>query len=92
MIDTKNSSRVGRPSSGNVAKKVVSLTIAPALIKQIDAYSADKKISRSAAIEAAIVGLLMPESDDSITTAEHSRAQPDGCVFATPALGSAILY
>ena len=92
MPDRKKPSRVGRPPVEKTTKKVISLTIAPALVKQIDAYAADKKISRSAAIEAAIVGLLTPKLDDSIATAEHSRAQPDGCVFATPALGSAIFY
>jgi len=72
-----------------VAKKVVSLTIDPALVKQVDAYAADKKISRSAAIEAAIVGLLALNSP--IATPENSLTQPD-CMFASPALGAAILY
>jgi hypothetical protein len=89
MIDTKKSSRVGRPPSGNVAKKVVSLTIDPALVKQVDEYAADKKISRSAAIETAIVGLLTLNSP--IATTENSLVQPD-CIFASPALGAAIYY
>jgi len=84
MAPTKKESRVGRPPSGDVAKKVVSLTIDPALIKQVDKYAANKKISRSAAIEAAIVGLLALNVGSPIT-------QPD-YVFASPALGAAILY
>jgi len=83
MLDAKKLSRTGRPPSGNVAKKVVSLTIDPALVKQVDAYAADKKMSRSAAIEAAIVGLLASNSP---------IATPDGCIFASPSLGTAILY
>ena len=84
MAPTKKESRSGRPPSGNVAKKVVSLTIDPALIKQVDGYAADKKISRSAAIEAAIVGLLAVNSDSPIV--------PVDCAFASPALGAAIYY
>jgi len=90
MAPTKKESRSGRPPSGNVAKKVVSLTIDPALIKQVDGYAADKKISRSAAIEAAIVGLLA--SNSPIALAENSLVQSDYCIFASPALGAAILY
>ncbi|MCL2711566.1 MAG: ribbon-helix-helix domain-containing protein [Planctomycetaceae bacterium] len=84
MPHSKKLSRTGRPPSGGVAKKVVSLTIDPALIKQVDEYAANKRISRSAAIEAAIVGLLTSNSGSPIT-------QPD-CVFASPAVGTAILY
>jgi metal-responsive CopG/Arc/MetJ family transcriptional regulator len=58
MAHIKKLSRAGRPPSGEVAKKVVSLTIDPELIRQVDVYAADKGISRSAAVEAAIVGLL----------------------------------
>ena len=86
-----NPTRTGRPPSGNIAKKVVSLAIGPALIKQIDEYAADKKMSRSAAIEAAIVGLLAVKPERTIATAENSLVQPD-CIFASPAFGAAILY
>ena len=89
MAYTNKQSRTGRPPTGDVAKKVVSLTIDPALVKQVDEYAADKKISRSAAIEAAIVGFLA--SNSPIATAENSLVQPD-CVFASPSLGSAIYY
>jgi len=73
-----------------VAKKVVSLTIDPALVKSVDAYAADKGISRSATIEAAIVGLLAVNSP--IAKAENSVVQPELCIFASPALGTAIRY
>ena len=89
MAHTNKQSRTGRPPTGDVAKKVVSLTIDPALVKQVDEYAADKKISRSAAIEAAIVGLLALNSP--IATVENSLVQPD-CVFASPSLGLAIYY
>ena len=91
MPDTKKLSRGGRRSSGDVAKKVVSLTIDPALIKQVDDYAADKKMSRSAAIEAAIVGLLASNSESPTATAENNLVQPD-CIFASPACGAAIHY
>jgi len=83
MPNPKKESRSGRPPSGNVAKKVVSLTIDPASVKQVNEYAADKKISRSAAIETAIVGLL---------TQNGTVAIEDGCIFALPALGAAIRY
>jgi len=89
MAHTKKESRTGRPLTGDVAKKVVSLTIDPALVKQVDEYAADKKMSRSAIIEAAIVGLLAVNSP--IAMAENSLVQPD-CIFASPSLGAAILY
>ena len=88
MIDTRKQSRAGRPPSGEVAKKVVSLTIDPALIQRIDTYAADKKISRSAAIEAAITGLL--DLNRPVKTAENFVLSD--CIFASPSLGAAIHY
>ena len=90
MIDTKKTSRTGRRPSGEVAKKVVSLTIDPALIQRIDAYATDNGMSRSAAIETAITGLLTSESPDA--TAGNSLVQPDSCIFASPSMGTAIRY
>jgi metal-responsive CopG/Arc/MetJ family transcriptional regulator len=87
MPQIKKSSRAGRPPSGEVAKKVVSLTIDPALIEQLDVYAADKGISRSGAVEAAIVGLLTVNSP--IATAENNFGN---CIFASPSLGAAIHY
>jgi len=89
MPHSRKQSRGGRRPSGDVAKKVVSLTIDPALVKQVDAYAADKRMSRSAAIETAIVGLLAVNRP--IASAENNLVQPD-CVFATPALGMAIFF
>jgi len=88
MPYTKKQSRAGRQPVGDVAKKVVSLTIDPALLQQVDAYTAEKGISRSAAVEAAIMGLLAMKNP--ITAAENF-GQPD-CIFASSSLGSAILY
>jgi hypothetical protein len=88
MAHIKKQSRAGRLPAGDVAKKVVSLTIAPALLQQVDAYATEKGISRSAAVEAAITGLLTLNSP--ITTAEDFV--PTDCIFATPSLGAAILY
>ena len=90
MPHAKKQSRTGRPPSGDAAKKIVSLTLDPALIKQVDAYAAGKKISRSAAVEAAITGLLALNRP--IGTAENSFGQADHCLFATPSLGAAIHY
>jgi len=90
MSHSRKQSRGGRRPSGDVAKKVVSLTIDPVLIKRVDAYASDKRMSRSAAIETAILGLLAPKSGI-LAKAENSVVQPD-CAFATPSLGSAIHY
>ena len=89
MAHINQQSRTGRPLSGGVAKKVVSLTIDPTLIKQVDDYAAEKKMSRSAAIEAAIVGLLAGNSP--VVATENSLVQPD-CIFASPTFGAAIHY
>ena len=90
MPDTKKQSRSGRPPAGDAAKKVVSLSIDPVLIERIDAYAADNGISRSAAIETVITGLLSLKSP--IIAAEKSAGQSDSCMFASPSLGAAILY
>jgi hypothetical protein len=88
MPYTKKQSRAGRQPVGDVAKKVVSLTIDPALLQQFDTYVADKGISRSAAVEAAIAGLLA--SNSPIATA--ANFQQSDCIFASPSLGAAIHY
>jgi hypothetical protein len=90
MTNPKNQSRTGRPPSGDVAKKVVSLTIDPALIKRVDDYAADKKISRSAAIEIAITELLALNRPAAMV--DNSLVQPDTCIFASPTLSAAIHY
>jgi hypothetical protein len=88
MAHIKKPSRAGRQPAGDVAKKVVSLTIDPVLLQQLDAYTAEEGISRSAAVEAAITGLLALNSP---TTTAENFVQSD-CIFASPSLGSAILY
>jgi hypothetical protein len=97
--DTKTDTpkkRTGRSPAGDKTKKIVSLTIDPALIDRIDSYAAVKGISRSSAIEAAIIGLLTLNSNAPQATAENrlvlSDIQPDDCLFAAPSLGAAILY
>ena len=96
MTSTKKQ-RTKRSPQGDTAKKIVSLSIDPALIDKADAYAADKGISRSAVIELAITGLLAKNDSPVATKATvastdvNSLVQPDN-VFATPALGTAIRY
>jgi hypothetical protein len=89
MTDTPKKTR---RSSGDKAKKIVSLTIDPALINQVDAYAADRGVSRSAAIESAIMELLTSNSHTPFAIAENSLVQPDDSLFASPQLGAAIFY
>ena len=70
-------------------KKIVSLTLDPVLLTKIDAYAADKGISRSAAVELSIMELL---PNPSIAVAENSALLPEEGIFATPSLGTAIFY
>ena len=91
MTDT-NRKRTGRSPSGDKAKKIVSLTLDPALVAKIDEYAAEKKISRSAAIETAITGLFVVSATTSLPMIENSLMQPDDCIFASPQLGGAIFY
>jgi len=86
MTETKKTSR-----TKDSTKKIVSLTIDPVLLAKIDDYAAEKKISRSAAIELAITGLHALPSSPSIAIAE-SAVLPDDCMFASPQLGTAIFY
>jgi hypothetical protein len=80
------------PKIKDATKKIVSLTLDPVLVARIDEYAANKKISRSAAIEVAITGLLALNSSLSLTAAENSVVLPDDCIFATPSFGGAIFY
>ena len=90
MTDT-NKKRTGR-SSGDNAKKIISLTLDPALVAKVDEYAAEKKISRSAAIETAITGLFAVSPTTSQPVVSNSLVQPDDCIFASPQLGAAIFY
>jgi hypothetical protein len=95
MTSEKTQMRKRRSPAGDDSKKIVSLTIAPALVARIDEYAADKKISRSAAIENAIVNWLAPPPASPVATASepvNSLIQPDDCLFASPQAGHAILY
>ena len=76
------------------AKKIVSLTIAPALVARIDEYAAEQKISRSAVIENAMMNWfeLPVNSPAAINEPDNSLVQSDDCVFASPQVGHAILY
>ena len=91
MTDT-NKKRTGRSPSGDKAKKIVSLTLDPALVAKIDEYAAEKKISRSAAIENAITGLFAVSPTTPQPVVENSLVQPNDCIFASPQLGTAIHY
>ena len=93
MTDIQKQTRTGRFPAGDTAKKIVSLTLDPALIAKIDEYAAEKKISRSAAIETAITGLFAVRPTTSQPTmVENSLVQSDDCIFASPQLGAAIFY
>jgi len=89
MTDTKKTSRTGRE---NKAKKIISVTIDPALIHQIDTYAADRGISRSAAIETVLTGFFATKSTPAFTMPDKSLVQPDNCLFASSQLGAAIHY
>jgi hypothetical protein len=89
--DTKKQ-RTRRSPSGDTTKKIVSLTIDPALVRQIDSYAAERGISRSSAIEAAIMGLLALKPGNPIIAADNSLVLPDNCLFATTSVGAAIHY
>jgi len=96
MSTQKKQPRAGRSPKGDSAKKIVSLTIDPALISQIDSYATNKGISRSAAIEEAIAGwFASQQSPKSIATTANTtdKSVPQfEYIFATPALGKAIRY
>jgi hypothetical protein len=83
--------RAGRPANGNAAKKVVSLTLDPAIIAQVDAYATEHKISRSAAIETILQESFEAKPQSMIAPAVNSLVQPEN-IYATPAIGEAILY
>jgi len=87
MTETKKQSR-----KKDSTKKIVSLTIDPILIEKIDGYAASKKISRSAAIEFSITGLLALNSDSASAVPENSLVQPEESIFASPQLGTAIHF
>jgi hypothetical protein len=84
--------RTRRSPVGDKAKKIVSLTIDPTLIGQIDFYAAEKGISRSSAIETAIIELLALKPGSPTAVANNSLVLPDDCLFASPSLGAAIHY
>jgi hypothetical protein len=84
--------RSGRSPVGDKAKKIISLTIDHALISQIDSYAAERGISRSSAIEAAIMGLLALKPGSPMASPDNSLVLPDDCLFATPSVGTAIHY
>ena len=91
----KKQSRAGRSPKGDTAKKIVSLTIDPALISQVDGFASDKDMSRSAALEKIITEWLAIPSDSPIASTasaiDNSLVQSD-CLFASPSLGAAIMY
>ena len=93
MTNTKKQSRKGRSPAGDTAKQIVSLTIDPALVAEIDKYAAEKTISRSKAVEAAIVCLTAPiASIPAEVDPVNALVSPDDCMFAAPSLGHAIFY
>ena len=98
MTETKKQSRKRRTPTES-AKKVVSLTIDPALIDSMDEYAANKRISRSAAIEEAILNFfvapLQASQDSPVPIHEpvNSVVQPNrNYEYAAPQHGKAIFY
>ena len=95
MTDEKKQSRKGRSPAGDKAKKNFSFSLDPVLVKDLDHYATDKRLSRSSAIEAAITALLTVKSDRPVArtaSVDNSLVQPDDNIFATPAMGAAIHY
>ena len=90
MTDTEKKPR--RSPASDKTKKIVSLTLDPALVAKVDEYAAEKKISRSAAIETAITGLFVVSPTTSQPMVDNSLVQPDDCIFASSQLGGAIFY
>jgi hypothetical protein len=81
-----------QPRPKDSTKKIVSLTINPALIARLDEYAAERKLSRSAAIETAITGLFALNFNVPLAAAENSVVLPNDCIFASPSLGAAVFY
>ena len=92
--DIQKQARTGRLPAGDTAKKIVSLTLDPVLIAKIDEYAAEKKMSRSAAIETAITGLFIVKPTTPQPAIENNLplVQPNDCIFASPQMGTAIHY
>jgi len=98
MTETKKQSRKRRTPTEN-AKKVLSLTIDPALIEHVDEYASNNQMSRSAVIEEAILNYFvqpLPESTDSpvpISEPLNSIVQSNSNYeYAAPQHGKAIFY
>jgi hypothetical protein len=96
MTETKKQSRKGRSPAGDATKKVVSLTLDPALIDGIDKIAKAINVSRSKAVEIAITGLIAtPPSVASTPVSAPSKdaaLSPHDCMFASPQMGQAISY
>jgi hypothetical protein len=76
----------------NDNKKIVSLTLDPALVAKIDEYAASHKKSRSAVIEYFIhTALFEPERPIPVAPPVNSLVQPES-IFASPEIGQAIFY
>ena len=98
MTETKKQSRKRRTPTES-AKKVVSLTIDPALVAQVDEHARLNQMSRSAVIEEAILNYFvqpLPESKnspESISEPVNSLVQPNSNdQYASLPVGKAIFY
>ena len=95
MTDIKIPSRKRRSASKDDAKKVVSLSLNPALLESIDKYAAEQNISRSTAIEHAIVKMFAEPANSPLTMDESPNdfmQDNNENLYASPQLGQAILY
>ena len=93
MTDTKTQSRKKR-SKDNV-KKVVSLSVYQTLLESIDKYAAEQNVSRSVAIEHAIIQMFAEPASSSLTLEESPNdfiQDNNENLYASPQLGQAIFY
>jgi len=105
MSTAKTQSRAKRSPSGDTAKKIVSLTVDPALISQVDGFASDTGVSRSAALETIIrewlakpsgspvasVAQATPMATLAASTSDNSLVQSSHLVAYLPS-GAAINY
>ena len=79
-----------KKQSRKTGRKIISLSVNPALIETLDGYAAEQNLSRSAAMEAAIVRLTAPTP--AVPTTVSVNSPSDGGLFASPQIGQAIRY
>ncbi|MCL2005335.1 MAG: ribbon-helix-helix protein, CopG family [Planctomycetaceae bacterium] len=95
MTDTKTQSRKKRSTSKDDTKKVVSLSVYQTLLKSIDKYAAEENVSRSVAIEHAIIKMFAEPASSPLTLDELPNdfmQDNNENLYASPQLGQSIFY